>query len=776
MTYPDPRFVGSRPPEAAGGMHAPQHAAPGHPPGPPGIHHDPGRHARRQARARERARRGRRRWLRRARRWGWRLLLAGCVLAGLGAFGFAAMILYYGAELPETAELRDYQPPQTTRITARDGTVIAESHVERRTVVPLDRISQAMKDAIVAAEDAGFYEHEGLDYLGILRALVRNVSAGEVRQGASTITQQVVKNILLSHERSFERKFRELILARRIEQELGKDEILELYLNHIYFGHGRYGVEEASRYYFGKSASELGLAEAALLAGIVKGPSLYSPRKNPDGALQRRRYVLRQLAQKGFATEAETAAAAEAPLVLADPPPAPEGASPEIVGAVEEGLAERLGAGAREAGYTVQTSIDPALQAAALEAVRTHLDRYAERHGLLVPFVRRASDPAPFEGTPEAGGRIYHGVVTGADDAQARLLLRVGTVDGTLPMSALERFNPRGLKASEAVEPGAVLRVQFLGDPAAGKLHLAHGPEAALVAIEVESGEVLAMVGGYGGEGKGFNRATMARRQPGSSFKTIVYAYGLEIGRLTESTSLPTDPAAIPGEYRPRNYDGKKGPPVSLARAVARSVNVSAVWALQELGPAPVIEFARTLGIGSRMEPDLSLALGAYEMSPLEMAGAYAVFAAGGIHRKPTAIRRIEGPQAEAEPPPEPRRVMSERAAQAVTRLLRGVVTDGTATAAQAIPHEVAGKTGTSNDGRDAWFVGYSPSIVCAVWVGYDDNRPLGDGEGGGATAVPIFVSFMQAALADEPRQRFDAPDEREAPQGSRRRRLGRRR
>lgn len=679
------------------------------------------------------------------------------------------MILYYGAKLPETAELRDYQPPQITRITARDGSVIAESHVERRTVVPIDQISDAMKNAIVAAEDANFYEHEGLDYFGILRALVTNVRAGEIRQGASTITQQVVKNILLSHERSFDRKIRELILARRIEQELRKDEILELYLNHIYFGHGRYGVEEASRYYFGKRASELALAEAALLAGIVKGPSLYSPRKNPEGALVRRHYVLGQLADKGLATAAETAAADAEPLVLADPPPPPEGASPEVLDAVEEGLVERLGAGAREAGYTVQTSIDPALQAAALQAVRTNLDRYAERHGLLVPFIRRVSDPAPFEGTPKAGGRIYNGVVTAVDAAQQRILMRVGSVDAALPMSALERFNPRGAKASEAVEIGAVLRVQFLGDPAAGKLHLAHGPEAALVAIEVESGEVLAMVGGYGGEGKGFNRATMARRQPGSSFKTIVYAHGIESGALTESTLLPTDPDAIPGEYRPRNHDGKGGRPVSLRKALARSVNVSAVWALQDLGPAPVIEFARTLGITSRMEPDLSLALGAYEMSPLEMAGAYTVFAAGGIYRKPTAIQRIEGPQAAAEPPPEPRRVMSERAAYAVTSLLRGVVTDGTATAAQAIPHDVVGKTGTSNDGRDAWFVGYSPSIVCAVWVGFDDNRPLGDGEGGGATALPVFVDFMQAAHAGEPRQRFNPPEGSEPERGSRR-------
>lgn len=688
------------------------------------------------------------------------------------------MILYYGAELPETAELRDYRPPQTTRITARDGTVLAESHIERRTVVSIDAISEEMKHAIVAAEDANFYQHEGLDYFGILRAIVTNVKAGGIRQGASTITQQVVKNILLSHERSFERKIRELILARRIEQELSKDEILELYLNHIYFGHGRYGVEEASRYYFGKSAGQLRLAEAALLAGIVKGPSLYSPRKNPEGARGRRHYVLGQLADKGFATEAATAAADDEPIVLVDPPSAPEVATPEILDVVEEGLVERLGAGAREAGYTVQTSIDPALQAAALDAVRTNLDRYAERHGLLVPFVRPASSPAsspaPFEGTPKAGGRIYHGVVTAVDDAQERILLRVGTVEATLPMSALERFNPRGMKASEAVELGAVLRVQFLGDPAAGKLHLAHGPEAALVAIEVDSGEVLAMVGGYGGPGGGFNRATMAKRQPGSSFKTIVYAYGIHSGELTETSSLPTDPAAIPGEYRPRNYDGKKGPPVSLRRAMARSVNVSAVWALQRMGPAHVVDFARELGITSPMEPDLSLALGAYEMSPLEMAGAYTVFAAGGIYRSPTAIERIEGPQAEAAPPPEPRRVVSERAAAIVTRLLRGVVTGGTATAAQAIPHEVVGKTGTSNDGRDAWFVGYSPRIVCAVWVGFDDNRPLGDGEGGGATALPVFVDFMRAAHADEPRQRFRVPDGLEP--DSRRTRPGKRR
>lgn len=773
-------------------MHQPHPAAPVHPAGPPGAYggshpppgaypqqpaapvpHDPGRQARRQARARERARRGRRRWLRRARRWGLRLLLAGCVLAGLGAFGFAAMILYYGADLPETSELRDYQPPQTTRIVARDGTVLSETHVERRTVVPITAIAQSMRDAIVAAEDANFYEHEGLDYLGILRAVVANLKAGEVRQGASTITQQVVKNILLTHERSFERKIRELILARRIEQELSKDEILELYLNHIYFGHGRYGVEEASRYYFGKSASELRLSEAALLAGIVKGPSLYSPRKNPEGALQRRHYVLGQLADKQLATAADTAAADAEPLALVDPPAVPEVATPEIVDAVEEGLAERLGAGAREQGYTVQTSIDPALQDAALAAVRANLDRYAGRHGLLVPFARRASDPAPFEGTPTAGGRIYHGVITAVDDAAQRILVRVGSVDATLLMSELERYNPRGLEASEAVEVGAVLGVQFLGDPAAGKLHLVRGPESALVAVDVETGEVLAMVGGYGGRGGGFNRATMAKRQPGSSFKSIVYAYGIETGELSETSSLPTDPAVIPGEYRPRNHDGRRGSPVSLRHALTHSVNVPAVWALQQLGPARVIDFARTLGITAHMEPDLSLALGAYEVSPLEMAGAYTVFAAGGIYRKPSAIRRIEGPQGQA-PPLEPSRVMSERAAYTITKLLRGVVTDGTATAAKAIPHEVVGKTGTSNDGRDAWFVGYSPRIVCAVWVGFDDNRPLGDGESGGATALPVFVAFMKAAHADDPRLRFDVPEGLE--EGSRRTRSGRQR
>lgn len=670
------------------------------------------------------------------------------------------MILYYGADLPQTAELRDYQPPQTTRITARDGTVIAESHhLERRTVVSISAISDEMKNAIVAAEDANFYEHEGLDYIGILRALITNVKAGGIRQGASTITQQVVKNILLTHERSFERKVRELILARRIEQELSKEEILELYLNHIYFGHGRYGVEEASRYYFGKGADQLRLSEAALLAGIVKGPSLYSPRKNPQGARKRRHYVLGQLAAKGLATEEATAAAGEEAIVLVDPPSAPEGASPEIVDAVQEGLVERLGAGARTQGYTVQTSIDPSLQAAAVEAVRTNLDRYAERHGLLAPFVRRASDPAPFEGTPKAGGRIYPGVVTAVDEAKQRVLLRVGTVEATLPVGALDRFNPRGLKASEAVEIGAVLRVQFLGDPAAGRLHLARGPESALVAIEVESGEILALVGGYGGQRGGFNRATMAKRQPGSVFKSVVYAYGIQSGELTERSSLPTNPSAIPGEYRPRNYDGRRGPPISLRKAMARSVNVSAVWAMQKLGPAPVIDFARELGITSNMEPDLSLALGAYEMSPLEMAGAYTVFAAGGLYRKPTAVRTIEGVQGEAAPPPEPRRVMSEAAAYTVTRVLRGVVTDGTATAARALPHEVVGKTGTSNDGRDAWFVGYSPSVVCAVWVGFDDNRPLGDGEGGGTTALPAFVAFMQAALPEAPRQRFRVPE-----------------
>lgn len=623
-------------------------------------------------------------WKRRLRRWAWRIAAVSCLFLGLGLFSCAGLIAYYGADLPETSQLKHLTPPQVTRILARDGTVLAELFVERRTLVPIADVPKTMKYAVLAAEDAKFYEHEGLNYFGILRALLVNLKSGRTQQGGSTITQQVVKNTLLTPERTFARKIRELLLARRIEQELTKDEILELYLNRIYFGHGRYGVEEAARFYFGKSVRDVSLAEAALLAAVVKGPSIYSPRVDRTRALERRRYVLGQMAEKGFAARADVDAALRQEISLAPLPEKAAELAPEVLDEVERTLEATLGAYAKNGGYTVTTTIDPKLQLAARNAVRTNLDAYVARQS---PSSRKKS----------------------AEPAKA---------------------SPR--------------------------------PESALIAVDVKTAEVLAMVGGYDVLRGGFNRATAAHRQPASSFKPIVYSYAIHSRTFTAATILETNPAALGGRYRPGNFDESEGQsPRRLREALAHSVNVAAVWTLEKLGPAKVVTWAKSLGISSNLGADLSLALGSYEVTPFELVTAYTTFATGGMYREPVLIRSIFGANGQqiALPKRSPeRRVMDEAEAYIVTSLLRSVVQSGTAKSASALPFPVAGKTGTSNAAKDAWFVGYSPDIACIVWTGFDDASPLAAGSTGSKTSLPTFIDFMREAHKDKPRRDFAAP------------------
>ncbi|KYF59154.1 penicillin-binding protein [Sorangium cellulosum] len=703
-------------------------------------------------------------WKRRLRRWAWRIVMAASTLLGLGLLGFAALLWHYGQDLPRTSELKGHRPPEVTRILARDGTPLAELFVERRTVVPISVVPRSMTLAVLAAEDASFYQHEGLNYFGILRALLVNLRSAQARQGGSTITQQVVKNVLLTPERTFARKIRELILARRIEQELTKDEILELYLNQIYFGHGRYGVEEAARYYFGKSVKDVQLAEAALLAGLVKGPSLYSPRVDLARAGERRSYVLQQLGDKGFASRADVDAAARQPIVLAPPPETAAELAPEVVTEVERVLVAAAGPHASRGGYTVTTTIDPKLQAAARAAVRGNLDAYAARRGLVAPLKRGKGDPAPFQGTPAQGSeRVYNGVVTKADDAAGTLTVRVGTAEGVVKLERAARYNPRKLPPSQFAEIGKVVRVTFAGgDPRGGRLELALGPQGALVALDVRTAEVLAVVGGYDAVRGALNRARSARRQPASTFKPIVYSYGIHTRAFTAASILETQPAALRGKYRPDNYDESDGQaPRRLREALASSVNVAAVWTLEQLGPAKVVAWARSLGITSKLGADLSLALGAYEVTPFEMVAAFNTFAAGGTYREPVLVRSIVGPGGQPVPLPgaaPARQVMGEAEAYIVTSLLRSVVESGTAKRALSMSTPVAGKTGTSNAAKDAWFVGYSTDIACAVWTGHDDASPLGPGETGGATSLPAFIAFMQEAHRARPRTDFAAP------------------
>lgn len=665
----------------------------------------------------------------------------------------------YAEGLPSVEDLKaGYNPPQITRIVAREGTLLATEFTERRTVVPFEQIPNAAKLAFLAAEDASFYEHEGINYLGLARAMFANLRAGKAVQGGSTITQQVVKNVLLDSSRSLRRKVREFLLALRLEQSLTKDEIFWLYLNHIYLGHGRYGIEEASRYYFGKHASALGLDEAAVLAGITASPERFSPHRDAEKTLKRRRFVVGQMLAKGFVTQAVHDQVMEMPLRVAPTTESESRLAPEIVHTAKAVINQALGEQKHKGGYTIHTTIDPELQAAGRQAVRANLDRYMARHKLVPPYKSTsiAAWGPPFQGKPRRN-KVYVGVVDKVDDLAGVIDVRVGDVIGQVALSAETRYNPTGLPPSEFTTPGAVLRVSLMEEPNEdGKtmLRLELGPQSALVAIDVRSREVLAAIGSYEALAGGLDRVTQMKRQPGSSFKPIVYSYALHSRRFT--------PASVISVPHAGHGVAAGGPLViDLRSAVAHSNNEAAEIVLQQLGVENVVDWAKALGIESRLRPDLSLALGSYEVTPLELLGAYVAFASGGLVRKPMFVKRIEeGSGAELPLPPLPpeNAVLTAEEAYLTTSVLRSVVESGTGRAAAKLKREVAGKTGTTNESKDTWFVGYSTDIACAVWVGYDDGLPLGKSESGATTALPAWVEFMESAHKKRPHTRFVRP------------------
>ncbi len=722
-----------------------------------------------------------------ARPWVVRAAIVGGALAVAGLVALLLVVRHYEAGLPDVADLKAYQPPQVTRVLARDGSLLAEIFTQRRTVVPIDALPAHVKLAVLAAEDAGFYEHEGLNYLGILRASLVNLRAGATRQGGSTITQQVVKNVLLgTQERTLSRKIREALLARRLEQELTKDEILEIYLNHIYFGRGRYGIEEAARDDFGKGARDLTIAEAALIAGRIANPRDYGPRGSMPLALSRRAYVLGQMRAKGFLSEEAWRAAEGEAVSLAAPSEASSELAPEAV-EMARSLLDRVDpAQARLGGFTITTSIDASLQAAARKAVRETLAAYDKRHGLqgamrAPPSVAdrkgKGALPreglAPFEGDPVfEQHRVLVGTVAATDDAAGTIDVRVGSALGVVKVADYPRYDVAGLPPSELAPPGARVRVSLLAPVAkAGAapvdtkvpLRLELGPEGALVALDVRTRQILALVGSYEGAAGALDRATQARRQPGSTFKPIVYSYAIHSRRFTPATLVDPSPDAFEGGYRPSNFEGWQGrDPLRLREALANSVNVVAVRVLRDVGPAGVVEWARSLGIQSPMKPDLSLALGSYEVRPIELAGAYATFAAGGVYDEPRLVLRITGADGKDLPLPDappPRRAMDEAEAFVTTSMLTSVIDHGTGARAKALGRPLAGKTGTSNGPKDTWFAGYSTDVAAVVWVGYDDGHLLGSTEQGAVTALPAWVSFMKAAHeARERKPRGDFP------------------
>jgi len=701
-------------------------------------------------------------------RWTKRLLLATLALSALGALGIAGAFQHYGRDLPDVHQLHEYHPPQVTRVVDRDGTVLGESWQERRTVVPLERVPRYLVLSVLAAEDADFYRHEGLDYPGLVRAVARGVMTGGHFRGTSTITQQVIKNLLLTSERSYERKIRELLLARQLEQEFTKDEILELYLNHVNFGHGRYGVQEASQFYFGKDVQDLTLAEASLIAGIPQSPTHLSPRTHPEAARRRQLFVLRQLQDKRAEywpdlSDEQIQEAREAEIEIV-PLPERDHPAPELLAYARRMLRQQVGEEeANRGGYTIHTTIDHDLQIAARSALQTGLQALDERQHLRLPLraPRRARALRAIESLRVGG--TYDALVQSGDDETETVLLDVGGHEVTARLADLSRYNPDELPASEIAQEGARVRVSIQQlasdeDPRArGRMEL--GPEGAVVLIDARSRDVLALVGGYD-NAPGFDRATQALRQPGSTFKPFVYGTGIRSRRFTPA-SIVIDAPGVYDDWRPSNYEtwSFRGE-LRLREALANSINQVAVRVIEDVTPDEVVSFAQSVGVTSPLEPTLALALGASEVRPIEMVNAYATFPSGGRWEPWRLITRIEGPDGDVALPTaeEPRDAMTAAEAYVLTSMMTSVVHHGTARRARRLRRPLAGKTGTSNEARDAWFVGFSVDRVAGVWVGFDDRRPLGRRESGARSALPVWMELMETAHEGRPATAFPVP------------------
>lgn len=706
------------------------------------------------------------------------MLIVG-VLGFLGG-GYAYLFL----TLPPLRDVKNYNPPVVTQVFSADGKVIGEFYVQRRILVPNEEIPRLLKQAFVAAEDADFYRHQGVSWTAVMRALLKNVEAGKIVQGGSTITQQLVRSLLLDNrERSFSRKAKEMVLARMVEQHLTKDEILYLYLNEIYLGHGNYGIGAAADYYFGKSPKELNLAEMALLAGLPRAPELYSPYRNFELAKKRQAYVLRRMVEEGYISEREAKEAYVTPLRLKEHDFELVEASQYYVEYVRRYLLERYGEKAvyRE-GLKVYTALDSRLQKAAVEALREGLLALESRRGYGGP--EKVLAPTEVQGFLKAlaqenkqikKGGVYIGVVL--RETKDGFTVSLGSKEGTLPRNKVLLWKGKGLS------PGYVIRVRVVDlkdEKPLLELYQEPKVEGALLAMELPTGYVRAMVGGWDFNRSQFNRALQARRQPGSAFKPIVYAAALSKGFNPSSVvmDVPLTFQSASGTWSPRNYDGKFYGPVSLRYALAHSLNCATVNLARELGVSYLSQFAKKLGITSPLSPDLSTALGSSPVTLFELVRAYGVFGSGGHLIEPVFIVKVldrRGNVLEYNPPLpleaelrkrglEPQgkfapQVLDEAIAYLITDMLESVIEEGTGVRARTLERPCAGKTGTTNDYTDAWFIGYTPQLVAGVWVGFDTPQSLGHGETGARTALPIWLKFMKEAVKSLPLEDFPLPE-----------------
>jgi len=682
----------------------------------------------------------------------------------------AGLLLVYSTDLPQVEQLENYRPSSTTELYDVQGRIIGTFALQRRVVASFQDFPAVLRDALISIEDKDFYRHWGVNFWRIAGAAYRDIESGGKVQGASTLTMQLARNLFLSPDRSFHRKIQEALLAVQLERRFTKDQIFTLYANQIYLGHGVYGFEAASEFYFSKPAKKLTLEEAALIAGLPKSPASYSPINHSDRALHRRNLVINAMLEDGKITAERAAAARNAPLVL-NLARDPNSLAPYFVEEVRRYLENKYGTDqVHEGGLRVHTTLDMDMQSAANQAVLDGLAVYERRHGwqghlenILLKGQTFASYRHPDWDADITAGEYMHAVVVSVTPVAATI--KIANYTATIsPAETAWTLKP----LPRLLTPGDVVYVKMLSISPDGKAKISveqdSGAQGALLAIDNASGEVRAMVGGRDFDLSKFNRATQALRQVGSSFKPYVYTAAIDQGARPDDVILdaPITFQTASGPYSPHNFDEKYEGTITLRRALAQSRNIPALKLADKTGIRTVEDYARKFGITSPLPPYLPVALGAAEVTLIEQTSAYSVFPDDGVRLVPRFITKVtdyDGRVLE-EDYPDVKDVISARTARLMTSMLEGVVQHGTAVAATKLKIPLAGKTGTTNDFTDAWFVGFSPSLTAGVWVGYDEKKSLGAKETGARSALPIWMQFMGAALAGkDPGQFQPAPD-----------------
>lgn len=718
------------------------------------------------------------------------------------------LFFYYSHQLPDYKPLKDRHFNAYSIVYSEEDEVVGKFLMDNRIPVPYDRIPKTLVDAFIAAEDGEFFKHKGIDFKGIARAMVKNLMAGRIVQGGSTITQQVTKIFFLTPKRSLLRKLKEVAYAFGLERNLSKEEILSLYLNNIYLGNGAYGVEAAAESYFNKRTEQLNLAEMAMMAGLVKAPSRYSPINNLKRAKERQVYVLTRMSDLGFISQEQKEKAQQTPLRIQSRESAYFSKAPYFTEFIRQLVERKYGKEKLyQEGLRIYTTLDLSLQKAAQKDVDKGLRDLDKRQGFRGPIQtlsqKEMKDLQKKKGSssPLLQNEIYEGVILSKEDSKKYFTVWLEDRKAILPYSesawALQTkptatYKPQRVKLpGDLLNPGDVVHVRVKELPTRKDqppiLSLEQEPlaQGALLCLDPKTGYVKAMVGGRDFGESQFNRALHSRRQPGSAFKPIIYAAALEKG-YTPSTIIMDSPVEYEdydeGTYwAPKNYDKNFMGPITFRNALAHSRNVVTVKILEDIGVGYVLKFIKRLGIESPIKRDLSVALGTSGVSMLELAQAFGVFANGGERVKPIFIKKIvtlkgevleenypyvefeekdEEEEGNGEPssPVSRERVLSPQHAFIMTHLLEGVVQHGTGQRAKVLNRPIAGKTGTSSDYTDAWFIGYSPSLLTAVWVGFDEKTSLGKDETGARAALPIWIAFMSKALADSPVEEFKPP------------------